>query len=70
MQNFREGPDPDDSGVLFRVDPVDGSPSNNNPFIGANENDKGGNNNPLAKYYACGIRNSFGFDFDPITGKL
>ena len=49
---------------------MDGSPSNNNPFIGANNGDKGGNNNPLAKYYAYGIRNSFGFDFDPITGKL
>jgi glucose/arabinose dehydrogenase len=24
----------------------------------------------LAKYYAYGIRNSFGFDFDPITAKL
>ncbi|MGD9535381.1 MAG: sorbosone dehydrogenase family protein [Candidatus Nitrosocosmicus sp.] len=70
LQNFREGPEPDDSGVIFRVNPVDGSPSNNNPFIEANNGDKGGNNNPLAKYYAYGIRNSFGFDFDPITGKL
>ena len=70
LQNFKEGPDPDDSGVLFRVNPVDGSPSNINPFIGVNNDDKGGNNNPFAKYYAYGIRNSFGFDFDPITGKL
>ncbi|HET6589824.1 MAG TPA: PQQ-dependent sugar dehydrogenase [Candidatus Nitrosocosmicus sp.] len=70
LQNFREGPEPDDSGVIFRVNPMDGSPSNNNPFIEANNGDKGGNNNPLAKYYAYGIRNSFGFDFDPITGKL
>jgi glucose/arabinose dehydrogenase len=70
LQNFREGPEPDDSGVIFRVNPVDGSPSNNNPFIEANNGDKGGNNNLLAKYYAYGIRNSFGFDFDPITGKL
>ncbi|MDR4491999.1 MAG: PQQ-dependent sugar dehydrogenase [Candidatus Nitrosocosmicus sp.] len=70
LQNFREGREPDDSGVIFRVNPVDGSPSNNNPFIEANNGDKGGNNNLLAKYYAYGIRNSFGFDFDPITGKL
>jgi len=29
-----------------------------------------GKGNPLNKYYAYGIRNSFGLDFDPITGKL
>lgn len=29
-----------------------------------------GNKDPLDKYYAYGIRNSFGMDFDPITGKL
>ena len=26
--------------------------------------------NPLNKYYAYGIRNSFGIDFDPVTGRL
>jgi glucose/arabinose dehydrogenase len=29
-----------------------------------------GNAPPLNKYYAYGIRNSFGMDFDPVTGKL
>jgi glucose/arabinose dehydrogenase len=29
-----------------------------------------GNSSPLNKYYAYGIRNSFGIDFDPITGRL
>jgi aldose sugar dehydrogenase len=29
-----------------------------------------GNTYPLNLYYAYGIRNSFGIDFDPITGKL
>ena len=29
-----------------------------------------GNEDPLNKYYAYGIRNRFGFDFDPVTGKL
>jgi aldose sugar dehydrogenase len=29
-----------------------------------------GNGDPLNKYYAYGIRNSFGMDFDPLTGKL
>jgi glucose/arabinose dehydrogenase len=29
-----------------------------------------GDEHPLNKYYAYGIRNSFGFDFDPITGNI
>ena len=29
-----------------------------------------GNTLPLNKYYAYGIRNSFGMDFDPVTGHL
>ena len=66
LQNIKEGPDPDDSGVIFRVNPIDGSPSENNPFVDLDDS----NSNPLAKYYAYGIRNSFGFDFDPITGKM
>ena len=24
----------------------------------------------MARYYAYGMRNSFGMDFDPVTGKL
>ena len=34
--------------------------------------DKGilGDKIPIAYYYAYGIRNSFGLDFDPVTGKL
>jgi len=66
LQNIKEGPQPDDSGVIFRINPNDGSPSVNNPFIGLNDS----GSNPLSKYYAYGIRNSFGFDFDPITAKL
>jgi glucose/arabinose dehydrogenase len=66
LQNINNGPAPDDSGVIFRVNPIDGSPSENNPFLKVADN----SSNPLAKYYAYGIRNSFGFDFDPITGNL
>jgi glucose/arabinose dehydrogenase len=29
-----------------------------------------GKDTPLSKYYAYGIRNSFGMDFDPVTGNL
>ena len=47
-------------GGILRVTP-DGKPVNGGII---------GNNNPLNKYYAYGIRNSFGMDFDPVTGKL
>lgn len=62
LQNFQNGPPPDDSGVILRVNPANGSASANNPF--AANGDKAG------RYYAYGIRNSFGFDFDLVTGKL
>src|ERR687888_742510 len=29
-----------------------------------------GDKDPLDKYYAYGLRNSYGIDFDPVTGKL
>ena len=73
LQNIKDGPAPDDSGVIFRVNPSDGSPSDNNPFIEIDNTSNNNNNsdsNPLSKYYAYGIRNSFGMDFDPLTGKL
>ena len=63
LQNFQSGPAPDDTGVIFRVNPADGSPSAGNP-LSSEPTD------PLSKYYAYGIRNSFGIDFDPVTGKL
>jgi aldose sugar dehydrogenase len=63
LQNIKDGPNPDDTGVIFRVNPADGSPAKNNPF--ANDN-----NQVMHKYYAYGIRNSFGIAFDPITGNL
>ncbi len=60
LQNIVDGPQPDDTGVIFRVNPEDGSPAPDNPFA----------NNENNRYYAYGIRNGFGIDFDPITGKL
>jgi glucose/arabinose dehydrogenase len=60
LQNFSTGPAPDDTGVIFRIN-EDGSAAIDNPF--ASQAD-------LAKYYAYGIRNSFGLAFDPITGDL
>lgn len=58
------GPEPDDAhltGTLLRLND-DGSIPADNPFVGS-----GGN---LAKVFAYGIRNAFGFDFDPVTGAL
>jgi aldose sugar dehydrogenase len=63
LQNIRDGSDPDDTGVIFRVSPMDGSAAKGNPFA---------NNEITAmhKYYAYGIRNSFGIAIDPVTGNL
>ena len=63
LQNFQSGSAPDDTGVILRVNPVDGTPSSGNPLSSEPAD-------PLSKYYAYGIRNSFGIDFDPVTGKL
>ena len=59
LQNNREGPAPDDTSVIFRVE-YNGNGVENTLSGAAN----------LSKYYAYGVRNSFGFDFDPLTGIL
>jgi len=61
LQNIATGPPPDDTGVILRLND-DGSVPFDNPFASLGEN--------LAKYFAYGIRNSFGMAFDPVTGKL
>jgi aldose sugar dehydrogenase len=66
LQNIVNGPDPDDTGVILRVNPENGSPAPDNPFI--NKNDS--SSSSLNKYYAYGIRNSFGIAFDPLTDTL
>lgn len=68
LQNFRGGSLPDDTGVIFRVNPDDGSAAADNPFA----NGKGGeaSDDLLSRYYAYGVRNSFGMDFDPLTSNL
>src|SRR5919107_1845554 len=63
LQNFPDGPPPDDTGSIFRINPADGSASPDNPFTGSGIE-------TLSKYYAYGVRNSFGMDFDPLTGIL
>ncbi len=59
-QNYKDGSKPDGRGGILRM-------TQDGKVLG-----KGilGNTYPLNLYYAYGIRNSFGMDFDPITGKL
>jgi aldose sugar dehydrogenase len=63
-QNIVNGPNPDFSGAILKINPNDGSPAPNNPFQGDNPDD------PLNWYQAYGIRNSFGLGVDPVTGTL
>ncbi len=60
LQNVRDGPAPDDTSVILRVDFNGNGVGNVLSALGVD----------LSKYYAYGIRNSFGFDFDPLTGIL
>jgi glucose/arabinose dehydrogenase len=78
ISNNVNGRPPNSTGGILRITqegevvgvPISGGDKNN-------ESDKNssligiiGNKDPLNKYYAYGIRNSFGLDFDPVTGKL
>ena len=58
-QNLKDGSDPDGTGGVLRFK-LDGKPVGKGIF---------GNKSPLNLYYAYGIRNAFGMDFDTITGK-
>ena len=59
-QNVEGGENPNGSGGILRI-------TQNGDVVG---NGILGNQYPLSLYYAYGIRNSFGIDFDPITQKL
>ncbi|MFZ0696091.1 MAG: PQQ-dependent sugar dehydrogenase [Nitrososphaeraceae archaeon] len=60
-QNYPDGAEPDGRGGILRVT-LDGEPVSNSGIIG--------DETPLNLYYAYGVRNSFGINFDPITGNL
>jgi len=60
-QNYQDGPNPDGRAGILRVT-QDGRVVNGLGILG--------DEYPLDMYYAYGIRNSFGMDFDPLTGNL
>jgi glucose/arabinose dehydrogenase len=62
LQNVPEGPAAEDSSVIIRIT-GDGSAVADNPFFNSS-------NERMQKYYAYGIRNSFGLAIDPISGLL
>ncbi len=59
LQNVAGG-QPDDTGVIFRLED-DGTPAAGNPFLAVPG---------YEAYFAYGIRNGYGLDFDPVTGAL
>ncbi|HEY9406120.1 MAG TPA: PQQ-dependent sugar dehydrogenase [Nitrososphaera sp.] len=67
LQNFKNGtPNYDDTSAVFRLT-LNGATPTDNSFFDSNVN---GGNNELSKYFAYGIRNSFGLAVDPLTGTL
>ncbi len=60
LQNNSSGAAPDNTGVILRLND-DGTVAAGNPF---------GGSAGFEKYFAYGIRNSFGMAFDPVSGKL
>ena len=59
--NYNGGGQPDGRAGILRFD-LDGHPVDEKGILG--------DDYPLNLYYAYGMRNSFGFDFDPLTGKI
>ena len=82
LQNNATGSAPDDTGVIFRL-LQDGTAAPGNPFApycsvtttqtcASDANCPGGQacRTQVARYYAYGVRNSFGLTIDPATGDL
>lgn len=82
LQNFPSGAAPDDTGVILRLR-QDGSAAPGNPFtpycsVTSTQTCPGGGGCPggetciteVERYYAYGVRNSFGMGLDPLTGVL
>jgi glucose/arabinose dehydrogenase len=65
LDNQISGRPANDRSVILRVDRDTGTGAEDNPFYNYT-----GSMEKLRRYFAYGIRNSFGMGFDPITGKL
>jgi glucose/arabinose dehydrogenase len=75
--NVKDGPEPDGRAGILRitqdgqaVERIEGTEGTEGNDDSSEDSSILGNEYPLNLYYAYGIRNSFGMDFDPITGKL
>lgn len=64
LQNIPPGADPDDTGVILRID-TNGNGAADNPFFTPAEPAP-----RMNRYFAYGVRNSFGLAFDARTGDL
>jgi glucose/arabinose dehydrogenase len=82
LENFSVGAAPDDTAVVLRVE-QDGSPAPGNPFSPYCSSSTGTTCTDdldcpaeeacvteVARYFAYGVRNSFGMALDPVTGSL
>lgn len=81
LQNFAGGALPDDTSVILRVQ-QDGSPAPGNPLQpycsnnpgtvcqGSEDCGAGSCSLGVGRYFAYGVRNSFGLALDPVTGSL
>ena len=61
-QNYMDGKEPDGRAGILRI-------IQDGERVGGDEGGIFGNEHPLDKYYAYGIKNRFGIDFDPLTGN-
>jgi aldose sugar dehydrogenase len=75
-QNYEDGPPPDGTGGILAVD-AEGNPLPNPVLVGGEANGEGSENGEeqedigmLPYYFAYGLRNGFGMDFDPVTGYI
>ena len=61
LQNLSSHDKPHNTGVILKINSKDGSALESNPF----------SSNPItAKYFAYGIRNSFGITLHPLMGTI
>ena len=65
LTNVEDGPDLDDTGIVAAVLRLndDGTAPTDNPWYSSAGDE-------ASKIFVYGVRNSFGFDFDPATGRL